>query len=409
MVGAIVGVKLLTEVLPPHAYGELALAMTAAALSHQIVLGPLSNAFTRFFAPASEAREVRRYLKAVLSLTLGGAAALFALGVLAFGFFEIAGHGRWLALVAATFAFAVVSGCNSVMDSIQNAARHRSVVALHQGLGTWLRFLCAVFLVEKLGVSSTAAMFGYAVGALVTAASQACFFSRGIVSPLSGEQSALSGVSSRWGPRMIDYASPFALFGIFTWLHMASDRWAIQIFGSTAEVGRFAVLYQLGYYPMMLLSGIASQLLAPILFQMAGDATDPLRRGAVSRTNHLVIWASLGFTVFAVLALAMFHTHIFAVLTSRNYLEVSWLLPLMALAGGLFGTGQLAALEMLSNESARNLIRPKIVTAVLGVTLNIAFAALWGVSGVVLAAIVFAGAYFGWVILLNYYSADASR
>src|SRR5438874_2297495 len=53
---------------------------------------------------------------------------------------------------------------------------------------------------------------------------------------------------------MRGYAWPFAAWGIFTWMQTASDRWALQGRG-TSEVGFYAALYQLGYYPMTLLSG----------------------------------------------------------------------------------------------------------------------------------------------------------
>jgi O-antigen/teichoic acid export membrane protein len=408
VIGALVGIKLLTELLPPKAYGELALAMTAATLANQTILGPLSNACTRFFAPANEAREVTQYLKAVSSLTVAAAMSLIVLGVLAVFVLEVAGHGTWVALVAATFAFAVISGCNAIMDGMQTAARQRSVVALHQGFGTWLRFLCAVWLIDKLGVSSFAAMCGYGLGSLFTAISQGCFFTRGIVHPLSFEHEISGSALSRWKPTIIDYAVPISIWGMFTWMYMASDRWALQAFASTEDVGRYAVLYQLGYYPMMLVSGIVSQFLAPIFFQISGDATDPLRRRTVSQTNHVINCASLGFTMFAVAVAAILHAQIFQVLTSQAYLDVSWLLPAVVLAGGLFGTGQLAAMETLSNQGSRDLIKPKIVTAVLGVALNVTCAATWGVTGIVVAGTIFAGAYLGWVIWLNCYSESAS-
>ena len=66
VLGAIVGVKLLTGALPPNVYGELALAMTAATLVNQIILGPLGNAYSRFYAPAEEAGELGSYLGLLL-------------------------------------------------------------------------------------------------------------------------------------------------------------------------------------------------------------------------------------------------------------------------------------------------------------------------------------------------------
>jgi hypothetical protein len=43
--------------------------------------------------------------------------------------------------------------------------------------------------------------------------------------------------------------------GLFTWLQLASDRWALNAFTSVADVGGYAVLYRMGYAPFLLSVG----------------------------------------------------------------------------------------------------------------------------------------------------------
>src|SRR5665647_2701772 len=69
VLGSLASVRLLTELLDPAAYGELALGMTVASLVNQTVLGPLSNGITRFYAPAQERGDLRSYLTAVAANT----------------------------------------------------------------------------------------------------------------------------------------------------------------------------------------------------------------------------------------------------------------------------------------------------------------------------------------------------
>src|SRR2546430_11136457 len=63
IIGGLAGIRLLTQSLSPASYGELALGMTAAALTQQVVLGPAAGAILRFFAPATEAKQLGDYLK----------------------------------------------------------------------------------------------------------------------------------------------------------------------------------------------------------------------------------------------------------------------------------------------------------------------------------------------------------
>ena len=53
MLGALVGVRILTGLLAPAEYGQLALGMTAATLIQSVVLGPLGKPSTSFLKKCS--------------------------------------------------------------------------------------------------------------------------------------------------------------------------------------------------------------------------------------------------------------------------------------------------------------------------------------------------------------------
>lgn len=396
-IGAIVGVRLLTHVLPPSGYGELALGITAATLVQQTVLLPLSGAAFRFFAPAREAGELRPYLAGVRALFLRASAFLIVLiGTLTLAFWA-AGQTRWLGLIVVSFAFALLSGYSAAIDAMQNAARHRTVVAWHDGLAPWLRFLMAVGLIHVVGSFSGVAMSGYALASVVLLGSQWWFFRRRILvlntSPGAGAPVAFDA----WTRQMYAYAWPFAAWGLFSWAHVASQRWALQAFATTSAVGLYAVLYQVGYYPMTFLSGLLSQLVAPLLFSRAGDASDPVRLEDARRLNTLAVIAVLVLTGLATALANWFHPRIFASLVAREYREVSPLLPWMVLAGGLYAAGQAAALSRLIDTRTRSLIVPIGASALLGIVLSVVGARWLGVTGVVRANVASSLVYFLWV------------
>lgn len=399
VLGAVVGVRILTGVLPPEAYGRLALGMTVATLVNQSVLGPLSNGATRFFAPAQEAGTLQSYFAAVKSLLFratGGillAALLLSLGLAAVG------QSAWIGLSLAAVCFALLSGYNSVLNGMQNAARQRAVVALHQGLASWGRFLLAAGMVLWFGVSSTMAMLGYTLAILMVLVSQGWFFRRTLLSkddvPRAGEAQP-----SQWTAEIFAYAWPFAVWGIPAWAHLASDRWVLQLFASTEDVGRYAVLYQLGYYPITISTNLMVQLVSPVLFHRAGDASDPSRLRYVYGLNRQLTMAALFVTGMAVLLAWGLHGAVFRVLVAPEYRTVSWMLPGVVLAGGLFATAQFAVVSVLSSAQTRKLILPKVMTALLGVLLNIFGAVRYGMAGVVGAMVVAAAAYLLWVLCL---------
>src|SRR5207247_7755858 len=79
IVGGLAGIRLLTQALSPASYGELALGMTAASLTQQVVVGPAAGAILRFFAPATEAKQLGDYLKASRRLLAEGTLLLVAI------------------------------------------------------------------------------------------------------------------------------------------------------------------------------------------------------------------------------------------------------------------------------------------------------------------------------------------
>jgi len=397
VLGALVGVRLLTELLDPAAYGELALGMTVATLVNQTVLGPLGNGVTRFYAPAVERGDLGGYLNAVRRLVLSATRISALLMLFAIAGLLIAGRTEWIAIATAALIFAILSGYTSILNGIQNAARQRSIVALHQGMESWVRFLVAAGFIIWLGATSTVAMVGYAIAVILVLGSQYVFFRRTV------HKNATVKDQGSWQEQIWTYSWPISIFGMFTWGQLASDRWALGLFATTEEVGLYAVLFQLGYYPMSMATGMAMQFLAPIFYQRAGDASDSGRNADVSSLSWRLTGLALGVTGAVFLLALLFHAQILQIFVAAEYVSVSHLLPWVMLAGGVFAAGQAIALNLMSQMKTYTMMAAKIITALLGVTFNLAGAYWYGTTGIVIAGILFSVSYFIWMAVLSKY------
>ncbi len=397
--GAIVGVHFLTGVLSPEIYGELALGMTIAMLGNQVVFGPLCAAAVRFFAPAIEAGDFSHFLPALRRMVVKATGLMLLIAIIVFVGLLLKKQFNWLLLNVAAVFFALIFGYGAILDSMQNAARQRVVVAWHSVLASWGRFLMAVGLVIWLGANSAIAMLGYALASIVVLISQIWFFKNKYLAT-SNSTSGKEISSSNWGSKMFIYAWPLASWGIFTWAQSASDRWALLFFTSNYEVGLYSVLYQLGYFPITILGGLMVQLIAPILYQRAGDASDAIRVQQVYALNLRLNLILLFLTFIAVVAAAALYNRLFHLLVAPEYYAVAWLLPWVVLSGGLFATGQSASLSLMSGSESRSLLIPKLVTAIVGVLLNFVGAAWYGIIGVVGANLVFSIGYLIWIFYL---------
>jgi O-antigen/teichoic acid export membrane protein len=393
--GSLIGVRILTELLDATSYGQVALGLTLANLANQTVLGPLGNGINRFYASAAEQADLAGYRRSVARLVAKATVVMVALLAISDLVLVITREWRWVALATISLGFAIVSGYNSVLNGILNVGRRRLVAALHQGLEPFARFMGAAALILALRPTSAVALVGYATGTTVVLASQYAytrnFFSRQIKN---------AEPRDNWERQILRFSTPFATWGLFTWAQQASDRWALEVFASTRAVGLYAIVFQLGYYPISLVTATAIQFLAPIFYQRVGSATDSRRNASLIGLTTRLTWSILGITAIAFVVTLLLHREIFRIVVAESYRPASILLPWIVLSGGLFAAGQTIALTLMSQMRPNAMIVAKIATAILGVALNIAGAYFLGLAGVVGATVIFSGFYLVWMTLI---------
>lgn len=397
MIGVVVAVRVLTSFLSPEVYGEFALGTTVATLTSQVALGPLSNAAERFFILSQESGELSEFVAATRSLTTRVSAIILIVGVTlcaAIGIFDV----HWLPLGVTALSFAVLSGWDKVLSGIQNAGRQRAIVAWHQALREWLKPLFALGGLIAFNSSATV-LLAYSIAAAGVLISQLVFLRR-FITPKAA-LGARAVTAQMIGNRMWRYALPFSAYGIFTWLQISSDRWALQWFMDTDAVGLYAAVSQIGAYPFTVLTGVLMQLIAPVLFTQAGDGRDHARVQSAMRTLALLCGGMLALTAVGSIISLAGHQFIFDLLVGREFGQVSYLLPLAVLASGVFNTGQIASLGPLIVGDSGSLLVPTIGAAALSVLMNIVGARLFGIQGVMVALLLFSICYAAGVALVG--------
>lgn len=401
VIGAIVGTRFLTGLLAPAVYGDLALALTVAALLSLVGSGPIGNAVGRFYAVAHERGTLRCFFRATAVLYgqyhLG--ACLLALVALVI-FRGQEALAAWTSVGLAAIALSLVNGAGGLLDAMQNAARQRLVVAWHQAAGQWLRLVGAIVCIRWAGATVTSALFGYVGASLLVLGSQFLFFHLRLRSLAAAEPNPRKAPMRLMTMEMRSYANPFVAFAAIAWLQQASDRWCLALFGSRMDVGLYQTLNQVGYSPLMQLSGLISLVVAPILFFQVGDGTDVGRVHRARGRVRQLSWLMFVGTLFFAGLLWLFGKPLFALVVAPEYRSAACYLPLAALAGGLFATGQMLTTDALLQMNSKALIAPKIGSASLAVALNYAGARAFGLPGVVWAGVATSSVYAFWMFLL---------
>jgi O-antigen/teichoic acid export membrane protein len=277
-------------------------------------------------------------------------------------------------------------------------------VAFHGSVDAWLRVFFAAALLTWLGNTAKIVVVAYIASLILVLISQAIFIRR-----LIPHRATRAVKSSPWPVQIWQYSRPFVYFNAFTWVQASSDRWALDTFTSTHDVGMYAVLMQLGYTPIGMVNGLMATLIGPILFQRSGDTTVPSRNSGVHKQAWQITAITLLFTLLACVFSYLFHDWIFSFLVAAQYRSVSYLLPWMILAGGLFAAGQMLSLKLMSDLNTQALVWPKIVTSLLGALFSFLGAYSAGLTGVVCAAVAFSVLQLLWLGWLSWHPVDAQN
>jgi O-antigen/teichoic acid export membrane protein len=396
-VSGLVMVRVMTEHLLPADYGLLTLGITFALMANQVIFGPLGSGLTRFFAAAAESRETDAFLKAATTLTKYAAAILVSIAGIAVLVLFLLGSFRWATLLGLGLMFSLASGFYSLINGIFLAKNAQKTLTIFQSSEPVARLAFAVLLMALLGATAEVALAGYMLGTLIIVLLQMARIN--YTDPVHNVVD--SGITAKWLGKILHYGAPYATWGVFTTINLASDRWVLKWAQGQDQVGLYAALYQIGYLPVIMLVSIFAQIITPHLYKTAGDGTDHERLTGVYSVVKKAVAACMGATFILMIMGYFLHGLLYAWFVSKSYASVSKYLPLMILAAGIFASAQIASLRLHSGVSTTQLIPVKIGCAVIGIILNVIFGIHYGVFGIVLAQLVTSFTFLIWIFAIG--------
>ena len=384
LTGMILLIRVLTASMSPDEYGKLALGLTLAVMINQTVMGGIALSITRCYSLAQREDDMGGYILGSIRLLGGAALIVAAISIITLIVLNLTGNSASSSIALGALCLSVFQGINASISGIQNAARNRSVVAFHSGLEAWLRIAFVVLLAIFSNLDGALVIVAYICTSAAVSLSQVLFLRGRLPKQMSSRRRNPS-----WLRQMTQSSLPFACWGGFSFAQQASDRWALEAFRSTYEVGQYVSLYQLGHMPVAILIGMTLTYVAPILYHKSGDLRDSSSNADVHRLGWTIAFIALAVTAIGSVLAALMHTLIFEIAVAPNYRSLSWLLPVMVLAGGIHGTGEIIAIKLVSELRVKDMTMAKITTSLLGLGLNILGAWLAGPVGIAVAILLY--------------------
>lgn len=385
--------RTLTKILPPNAYGNLALVMTFGNAITQVFLGGITAGMARYYPIAMKSRDTRCYVYSCKKLLFYLAILVSTVSLICCLILFYLDLEEIVVLSSLSLLAFLVSGLNTAFNALQNSARNRGVYALLMFLESLFKLLAVLIFANLFKVS-----LGLILGLFVLSSSAVLVLQLFLLPRVvRASKKDTSETSAYWIRSIFLYSLPFSSWGLFSWIQQSSDKWAIKFFLSSSDVGLYSVLFQLGYSPMSLMAGLGVTFISPFLFKLAGDKSSTLGKKSASNLAIRSALFCLGLTLIMFVLAENFHSHIFRYLVSSEYEKSSHFLPWLILAGGVFSAGEIVAVQLMGELKTSKLISIKITTSVIGILLNVLFAFYGGLAGIVFAINIYSLVYFFWV------------
>ena len=401
-VGSFIGIKVLTNVLGPKGYGELALGLTIAGLFNMYLYGPLANVVARFYAIYRERQELGLYF-AVLKQTHGWLALSLTLlaGLAGLLLWPWLG-AQWALIGLAATLYGVVAGINASYISLQSAIRQRQVVALHQGADVWLRTGLSILLLTVAGANGFSALSGYVLGTLLITVSQALFARRN--GEIAGGWKAPAPDRERLRlcrREFAGYAASFMVFSGFAAISMYADRWIIQGLYNTRDVGIYAAIGQIALAPANLTNAMINQLMVPIIFEHAGSMTTFEQQQKSDRLILQTFFIAAFLNSIMIVTALFLHREIVSLFTSISFVDYSSTLWIILTGCSIFNLGQILSIKGSCFNRPNIYFIPKLLQSVSFVGLAYILGKQYELVGVASAGLISSSLYTLLVAVYN--------
>lgn len=384
-IATLVGLRLITEMVPAAIYGMVVLALGVVMLAHGLVVGPLMQAVLRLHPELARVGQTWDLRRATLAaLRKPSVITLSALALLGLAWALHEPRDAWLAALA--IVLFIAEAARTFEITFLNAARRQRDMALLMTADAWLRPLAAVALVWAFGASSAAVLGGYLVGCVLALTG----FKLASHKDKRGELDAAvaSTPAADITRQLWTYALPLTALPLIGWVSGQADRYLIGGMTGAAAAGLYAALYGLASKPFLIFTAsIELALRQPYYARANGD-------DRIAEWQALAWWLAVvvaGSTVLCLL-FVLFHTEIAALVLAADYRAHSALMGLIAAGHVLLATAQVFVRVCYAHHDTRGVLWVEMAGATITVAVAAPLIYIHGIAGAAWAVPLYFGA-----------------
>jgi O-antigen/teichoic acid export membrane protein len=395
-IGTLVGIRLITEYVPPAVFGSVNLFLGILALLYGLMCGPALQAVLRFYSEEAQKNRTHLLRYAIIKILRGRSFLLIGIILIA-GFFYAASTktSYWIiVLLAGLLLLDIIRG---IETSFLTAARRQQPYALWNTAEAWLRPAAAIVIVISLGATPQAVLAGFFIASLI-----------GLVTfiAISKREGIVYGAELFERDLLLEqeirrYAFPLIPLAIVAWISSLSDRYIIGGLLGLDQVGIYAAVYGLVSRPFLMVGGIIELTLRPLYFDAISAGQNVLEK------KIFYVWLGITAAVCAVgvISVTVLRSQIGSLLLAENYRNSINLMPWIALGYSLLVISYVFEKTCYAYKKTKAVLYIQTSGAIASICIAIPLVYYWGLQGAAVAIPL----YFGTQLLFSIYMARRVR
>lgn len=369
-------------------FGIYALIITLTVLVGLIFYGPLQQGFLRFYYHYLDKNQADVFVALFYKILLVSGFLFLALILIFYFIFFSFEINEFPSIFLIAGVFIVTFKLNEFFNSLLNLIRKRKENAVIQGLEKLVTIILLIILLYINELTLNYVFIGLIIITSAFAAKKIRLFNKFIPHHNILSTSEYKTLKKEIKKRLIIYASPFLIWGISAWLQMNGEKWIINGYLTTADVGVYAIMMALVNALIVVPSNIISEFSIPLIFKQYADLTK--KENIETGNNYIRVNIILvaGLTLIGSALTYLLGEELILIISNNTYTTFWYLLPLFCLGSGLFLTGQAQATLGLALNLPQKYLGTKITTGVLSVALNLYLINHYGIKGVAYTSVI---------------------
>lgn len=397
IIGIMAVIKIMSYFLTPSEYGLYYLGITVSVFASQIFFGPFGNGFTRYFLVSENNNDFNSFLSSSFTLLLKLTKLILFTAILFFIIlYFFYGIGNFLYFIS-LIIIAIFTGYTSIIYSYFHITRQRRVIAIYQIIDAVIKISFVYISLLYFAKKTENVLVSIAIGSLIIFLHQSYY----LIKKQKFNINIVAKSDINWSQKIFQFSYPFAIWGVFGWLQISSDRWFLGFYKSSSEVAKYAIIFQLGYYPPSIIIGNIVQTITPLLYHKAGDGNNHILLAESTNVTRKITLLSILITIIGFFIAMFFSSFFLKLLSNPRYVELSYLFPYMVISGGIFATAQILSIDFQSRMKIRQLLYIKIVTSIFGIILSGVAIYYFGLIGSVISSVGFSLSYLFAIIYFS--------